>query len=168
MSKRIFIGRAMLGLLGCWSLGVAGTAMAQNQDCTQSLTGNQCFHLKGSDTLFDIITTGINTARSQGIQGANNLAYDGSGSGNAETAGRHRLPSAVHPFRSAFSPSVRCREIFGPSISTAFLLAMCRPMGSVPERLAMPAGLPLVTTCSASMLRFSLRLPQDQDQAART
>jgi len=40
--------------------------------------------LKGSDTLFDIITDSINAARTAGISGSKNLFYDGSGSGNAE------------------------------------------------------------------------------------
>jgi hypothetical protein len=54
-------------------------------DCTTSLTDSNCFHLKGSDTLFDIMTTAINNARTAGVPGAKNLYYEGSGSGNAET-----------------------------------------------------------------------------------
>jgi hypothetical protein len=63
-------------------LSAAGSASAG--DCTTSITDPQCFHLKGSDTLFDIITQSINRARAAGVPGANNLFYDGTGSGNAE------------------------------------------------------------------------------------
>jgi len=78
MSKQSCIPRVVLGAL---MVMVAGKAAAQ---CSVSLTNSQCYHLRGSDTLFDIMTTSIATAVSQGVLGANELAYDGSGSGNAE------------------------------------------------------------------------------------
>jgi hypothetical protein len=57
------------------------------QDCTtNSAPSSTCFHLKGSDTLFDIMTQGILAARAANVTGANNLFYEGTGSGNAETA----------------------------------------------------------------------------------
>jgi hypothetical protein len=55
------------------------------------LAGGQVFaqaappwHLKGSDTLFDIVTQSILNAQAAGVPGANNLVYDGTGSGNGE------------------------------------------------------------------------------------
>jgi hypothetical protein len=62
--------------------GLAGRAAAQ--DCTVSLSDPNCYHLKGSDTLFDIMKTAINKAQTDNIAGAKNLYYDGTGSGNAE------------------------------------------------------------------------------------
>jgi len=82
MSKRSRIPKALLGALAVAVVGWAGSAMAQ--DCTVSLADPNCYHLKGSDTLFDIMTTAINNARTASVPGSKNLAYDGSGSGNAE------------------------------------------------------------------------------------
>jgi hypothetical protein len=76
-------------LIAAGVLAVGSRAGAQTfptaTDCTTSLTDPNCFHLKGSDTLFDIMTTAISNARTAGVPGAKNLFYDGSGSGNAET-----------------------------------------------------------------------------------
>jgi len=83
MSKRCCIPRVFLGALGVVLVGMA--VQAQASDCTTSLADPNCFHLKGSDTLHDIMVTSINNARAAGIAGANNLQYDGSGSGNAES-----------------------------------------------------------------------------------
>ena len=82
MSTHCRIPGTILGSLIALLIGGAGQAMAQ--DCTASLTDSGCYHLKGSDTLFDIITQSINSARTAGIAGAKNLYYDGTGSGNAE------------------------------------------------------------------------------------
>jgi hypothetical protein len=51
-----------------------------------SPAGSACYVLKGSDTLFDIVTGAINTARTNGVTGATDLFYAGTGSGNAEGA----------------------------------------------------------------------------------
>jgi len=82
MSTHCRIPGTILGSLIALLIGGAGQAKAQ--DCTASLTDPGCYHLKGSDTLFDIITQSINNARTAGIAGAKNLYYDGTGSGNAE------------------------------------------------------------------------------------
>jgi hypothetical protein len=70
-------------------LAVGSRAAAQTfptaTDCTSGLADPNCFHMKGSDTLFDIMTTAINNARAAGVPGAKNLYYEGTGSGNAET-----------------------------------------------------------------------------------
>ena len=79
--------RVALAMGAALFAGYVGTARA---DCNPT-TGDEvngsttvCYHFKGSDTLFDIMTTAINNARAAGIPGAKNLFYDGSGSGNAE------------------------------------------------------------------------------------
>jgi len=48
-------------------------------------SGN-CYQLRGSDTLFDVMTDSINRARAAGIAGTKDLYYLGTGSGNAENA----------------------------------------------------------------------------------
>jgi hypothetical protein len=72
----------VLTALGAVAAGVAVQASAG--DCTTSVNDPACYHLKGSDTLFDIMTTAITNARAAGVPGAVNLFYDGTGSGNAE------------------------------------------------------------------------------------
>ncbi len=75
-------------LIAAAVLAVGSRASAQfptATDCTTSLTDPSCFHLKGSDTLFDILTNAIANARAAGVAGAKNLYYEGTGSGNAET-----------------------------------------------------------------------------------
>jgi hypothetical protein len=80
MSKYWYVTRAPLA-----ALAAALAMQAAAQDCTVSLNDANCYHLKGSDTLFDIMTTAINNARAAGIAGSKNLFYEGTGSGNAET-----------------------------------------------------------------------------------
>jgi len=82
MCRKRSIPRICLGAIGAL-IALASTG-ASAQDCTVSTSDPNCYHLKGSDTLFDIITQGINAARAAAIPGANNLFYDGTGSGNAE------------------------------------------------------------------------------------
>jgi hypothetical protein len=87
------------------AFAVAAGASASAQDCTASLSDPACYHLKGSDTLFDIMTQGILAARAAGVQGANNLFYDGTGSGTAESAmtantGGAPLPGVAAPLGS--------------------------------------------------------------------
>jgi hypothetical protein len=99
----------------------ASAALPTTTDCTTSSTDPNCWHLKGSDTLHDIIVTAINNARTAGVVGANNLFYDGSGSGNAETqmkanagtgapvAGGPTLPlgaQSIGPMSRNFRPSI--------------------------------------------------------------
>lgn len=75
--------RPLLTVLG---VAVAGfTVDAAAGDCTTSTSDPACYHLKGSDTLFDIMTAAIHGARAAGVPGAQNLFYDGTGSGNAES-----------------------------------------------------------------------------------
>ncbi len=82
MFKWRSIRRPILTALGVVSAGIAVQASAG--DCTTNLTDPACYHLKGSDTLFDIVTTAINNARAANVPGSKNLFYDGTGSGNAE------------------------------------------------------------------------------------
>jgi hypothetical protein len=81
-------------------LAFASNAMADcNSDGSLAAGGSgKCYTLKGSDTLFDIITAAINGARAGSITasgytqtftpitGSTDLYYAGTGSGNAETA----------------------------------------------------------------------------------
>ena len=66
--------------------GLATPAMADCDANGNTVTGTTtvCYHLKGSDTLFDITTQSIKNARTAGVTGAESLFYDGTGSGNAE------------------------------------------------------------------------------------
>ncbi|HUJ27007.1 MAG TPA: hypothetical protein VLW85_13365 [Myxococcales bacterium] len=97
MCSKSRIPRVYLGAVAGLVCGVAGRASA---DCVSSPNAPDCYHLKGSDTLFDIITAGINAARAGGVPGANNLFYDGTGSGNAESqmrfAGGTSAPNGQH------------------------------------------------------------------------
>ena len=64
-------------LIAAGVLAVGSRAAAQTfptaTDCTSGLADPNCFHMKGSDTLFDIMTTAINNARAAGVPGAKNL-----------------------------------------------------------------------------------------------
>jgi hypothetical protein len=82
MCTKRSIPRACLGALVVVIAGAATEAAAG--DCTTSPSDPACFHLKGSDTLFDIISQAIVNARAGNVPGAKNLFYDGTGSGNAE------------------------------------------------------------------------------------
>jgi hypothetical protein len=84
--------RRIIGSLIAASTLTVG-AVASAQDCTVSTADPACYHLKGSDTLFDIMTTAINAARTAGVPGAKNLYYEGTGSGNAETAMSNKGPA---------------------------------------------------------------------------
>src|SRR5215468_4875791 len=84
MRKHGSIPRTVLGALVLVTLGSTGEAWAQNCIANPNDAAN-CFHLKGSDTLFDIMTDAINAARTAGVVGADKLFYDGTGSGNAES-----------------------------------------------------------------------------------
>ncbi|HYV66584.1 MAG TPA: hypothetical protein VE964_10110, partial [Myxococcales bacterium] len=80
---RGFLGAAAVVLLG------AGQTFAQSAPP---------WHLKGSDTLFDIMTQSILNARAAAVPGANNLIYDGTGSGNGENQMRAgTCPAGVAP-----------------------------------------------------------------------
>ncbi|HVP62388.1 MAG TPA: hypothetical protein VMT11_17650 [Myxococcaceae bacterium] len=77
----------VLGTLLVISLGASAPARAQ--DCTTNPAPSAtCFHFKGSDTLFDVISDGITQARALTTDpvtsaAAKKLIYDGTGSGNA-------------------------------------------------------------------------------------
>jgi ABC-type phosphate transport system substrate-binding protein len=74
-------------------LGVGGSALAQ--------TAPAPWHLKGSDTLFDITTLGLKT----GGFSPGQLIYDGTGSGNGETAFNNNVQSLA-PMSRNFRPNV--------------------------------------------------------------
>jgi hypothetical protein len=84
------LSRASIGLLAIALTGAAQRAEAACDTVGTPSTNpaNPCYVLKGSDTLFDIVTQAITTARTNGVPGATDLFYFGSGSGNAETAMR--------------------------------------------------------------------------------
>jgi hypothetical protein len=70
-------------------VALAGLATPARADCDangNTVTGSTtvCYHLKGSDTLFDIVTQSIKNAKGASVVGAESLFYDGTGSGNAE------------------------------------------------------------------------------------
>jgi hypothetical protein len=69
----------------------AGPARADCDANGNTVSGTDfCFHIVGSDTLFDIMTQAINAARTSSnpavAAAANDLFYQGGGSGTAETA----------------------------------------------------------------------------------
>jgi hypothetical protein len=81
------------------AVGLAGRAEAAcDASGNPNPAGSACYKLKGSDTLFDIMTAAITGARAGTITagsvtntfppvtGATDLFYEGTGSGNAETA----------------------------------------------------------------------------------
>ncbi len=93
------IPRVALGALTLALLGLAWRAEAAcDPDGNPSPAGSSCYVLKGSDTLFDIMTAAVNGARTGSITasgytqtftpvtGSTDLYYAGTGSGNAETA----------------------------------------------------------------------------------
>lgn len=86
MSRSSRITRTLIA-----AVTVAAGARASAGDCTTSPSDPACYHLKGSDTLFDIMTTAINNARAASVPGAANLFYDGTGSGNAEAQMTYNL-----------------------------------------------------------------------------
>jgi hypothetical protein len=100
MLKCTNLKKLTLGALVLAAVGLAGRAEAACDPVTGVATpvGSACYILKGSDTLFDIVTAAINGARAGSITaggttitftpvpGATDLFYAGTGSGNAETA----------------------------------------------------------------------------------
>lgn len=117
------LGALAFGLIAVYSSG----ASAQGT-CASGVTGTSCYHLKGSDTLFDIMTQSILSARAAGIAGANNLAYDGTGSGNAEaqmtaggTAAGAGYTTANHGVQSIGAMSRNFRPKFVDTLAGGFL-----------------------------------------------
>jgi len=114
MSRIRSIPRVLLGALVAFSIGAAGEARAQS--CIVSPNDPACYHLKGSDTLFDIMTQAINTARTDADPAvraaASHLFYDGTGSGNAESQMRFTTPSphmgvqSIGPMSRNFRPNM--------------------------------------------------------------
>ncbi len=85
MSKNRRTPRIVLGALVATLTGVAGRAEAACDAAGNAIGGGPCYKLKGSDTLFDIMTRAISDARSSGnVPGATDLFYEGTGSGNGE------------------------------------------------------------------------------------
>jgi hypothetical protein len=103
--------RALLGTLMLVAAMVAGRAeaacpVAAGTACVNNCTtGNECYALKGSDTLFDIMSDAISRARANGVAGAANICYYGSGSGNGETAMKSNQQSLA-PMSRNFRPTV--------------------------------------------------------------
>jgi hypothetical protein len=92
MKKNRRTSRLALGAVAAAASLLAGRAEAAcDTNGNPSPAGSACYVLKGSDTLFDIMTTAINRARTDGVPGATDLFYGGTGSGNAET----RMKSAA-------------------------------------------------------------------------
>lgn len=106
---------AAIGLFSLALLGLAGRAEAACDAVgTPNPTpgqANTCYVLKGSDTLFDIMTAAITQARAAGVPGATELFYAGTGSGNAEAAMRTATASgigvqSIGPMSRNFRPNV--------------------------------------------------------------
>jgi len=101
-------------------LALAGTAGVARADCAADGTvaaggSGVCYKLKGSDTLFDIMTQAITSARASSdtalAGAARDLFYEGTGSGNAETALRTATATGVGvqsigPMSRNFRPSI--------------------------------------------------------------
>ena len=104
MLKDHKIPRIALGALLVAATGLAGRASA---DCTVGLNDPGCYHLKGSDTLFDIMTTAITKARAAQIPGSNSLYYDGTGSGNAEAQMQYNGGTGTHVAGASFPLGVQ-------------------------------------------------------------
>ncbi len=111
MSKNRRTSRIVLGALVAALTGVAGRAEAAC-DAAGNAIGGPCYKLKGSDTLFDIMTRAISDARSSGnVPGATDLFYEGTGSGNGErqltkaTAGGIGVQS-IAPMSRTFRPNI--------------------------------------------------------------
>jgi hypothetical protein len=111
MPKYRSASRIALGVIAVALAGVAGRAQAAcDANGNPSPAGSNCFVLKGSDTLFDIMTDAINQSRALGVPGATDLFYAGTGSGNAETAMKTSSASGVSvqsigPMSRNFRPS---------------------------------------------------------------
>jgi len=115
------ITRMALGGLAAALAGVATPARAVCDSDGNATTG-VCYKLRGSDTLFDIMTTSIAQARLDGggasplALAAKDLFYQGTGSGNAEGAMRTALATpapngslgsqSIGPMSRNFRPSV--------------------------------------------------------------
>jgi hypothetical protein len=107
-------------------LALAGTAGVARADCAADGSvaaggSGVCYKLKGSDTLFDIMTKAISDARAGTSGGvaidaatqaaAKDLFYEGTGSGNAETAMRTATATglgvqSIGPMSRNFRPSI--------------------------------------------------------------
>jgi hypothetical protein len=122
MRKGSFIPRIVLGACTATLLAVAGRAEAAcDADGNASPAGSACYVLKGSDTLFDIMSTAVNQARAGGtnvngvsipvVTGASDLFYAGTGSGNAEAAMRTASTGgigvqSIGPMSRNFRPAI--------------------------------------------------------------
>jgi hypothetical protein len=118
--KKLTLGAFVLA-----AVGLAGRAEAACDPVTGVATpaGSVCYKLKGSDTLFDIMTAAINGARAGSITaggvtntftpvtGATDLFYEGTGSGNAETQMRTATATgigaqSIGPMSRNFRPTI--------------------------------------------------------------
>ncbi len=93
MSKKRRTSRIVFAALVAALTGVAGRAEAACDAAGNAVGGGPCYHLKGSDTLFDVMTEAIRQARNcYQYYGAGycppglawDLFYEGTGSGNGE------------------------------------------------------------------------------------
>lgn len=107
--------------LGALVLALAGTGGVARADCDANgvaIVGSGsgvCYRLKGSDTLFDIMTQSITTARTDPdpttAAAAKDLFYEGTGSGNAETAMKTATATGISvqsigPMSRNFRPNI--------------------------------------------------------------
>jgi hypothetical protein len=111
MTKNRSTSRLVLGAVVAALAGVASRAEAACDANGNPTGGGPCYRLKGSDTLFDIMTKAINDARTLSVPGASDLFYEGSGSGNAETQMRTATATgigvqSIGPMSRNFRPSV--------------------------------------------------------------
>ncbi len=112
MSKNRRTSRIVFGALVAALTGAAGRAEAACDAAgNPSPAGTPCYKLKGSDTLFDIMTRAIGDARTAGVPGATDLFYEGTGSGNAETQMKTATATgigvqSIGPMSRNFRPSV--------------------------------------------------------------
>jgi hypothetical protein len=79
-TSRIVVGAALAALVGYASPASAGC----DAEGLPSPAGSNCWRLKGSDTLFEIMTQAITDARTLPTPLATELFYEGTGSGNGE------------------------------------------------------------------------------------
>ena len=110
MSTRVRSGRASRPLLAAITVAIAGGAGTAAAQVTP-------YHLKGSDTLFEVTTDSINNAVSKGVFAANTLVYDGSGSGNAENEMKNVVGGGINLGIQSIGPMSRN---FRPATTTQF------------------------------------------------
>ncbi len=124
MSKNRRTSRIVLGALAASLTAVAGRAEAACDANGNPIGGGPCYKIKGSDTLFDIMTKAINDARTAAVSGATDLFYEGTGSGNGESQLTKATASGIGvqslaPMSRNFRPTVIDSAASGFSARTA-------------------------------------------------